>query len=229
VRVCTGGVLARATMVEFLVRPLPELILSLRERELGRFAIVAKRTTIGRDPSCDVVIDNAGISRLHASIEAVGDSFVVRDLESQNGFTLNGEPCREGRLVHGDILGLNKFLLRFSNDSLEAPKNLKSSPDLSRSDAPKEVQRTMHVGPEEAKALAEIAKAQIERQRAERAARGDMSAAQIEPPPPPPPAAKPRVSLRWEEAASTGVPLQVVVGAFLIGGLIAGLLVFALS
>lgn len=206
----------------------PELILSLRERELGRFAIVAKRTTIGRDPSCDVVIDNAGISRLHASIEAVGDSFVVRDLESQNGFTLNGEPCNEGRLVHGDILGLNKFLLRFSNDSLEAPKNLKSSPDLRGSDAPKEVQRTMHVGPEEAKALAEIAKKQIERQRAERAARGDVSMVQIEAPPAAP-AEKPRVSLRWEEAASSGVPVRVVVGAFLVGGLIAGLLVFVLS
>lgn len=206
---------------------MPELILSLRERELGRFAIIAKRTTIGRDPSCDVVIDNAGISRLHASIEAVGDSFVVRDLESHNGFTLNGEPCHEGRLVHGDILGLNKFLLRFSNDSLEAPKNLKSSPDLGRSDAPKEVQRTMHVGPEEAKALAEIAKQQIERQRAERAARGDVSMAQIEPPPTP--AERPRVSLRWEEAEASGIPVRVVVGALLVGGVIAGLLAFALS
>ncbi|MET0414104.1 MAG: FHA domain-containing protein, partial [Polyangiaceae bacterium] len=178
-------------------------------------------------PSCDVVIDNAGISRLHASIEAVGDSFVVRDLESHNGFTLNGEPCREGRLVHGDIMGLNKFLLRFSNDSLEAPKNLKSSPDLGRSDAPKEVQRTMHVGPEEAKALAEIARQQIERQRAERAARGDMSVAQMKAPAAP--AERARVSLRWVEEESSGVPLRVVVGALLIGGAIVGLLAFVLS
>src|SRR5690606_35839787 len=92
----------------------PELILSLRERVLARYSIVAVRTTIGRDPSCDVVIDNAGISRLHAAIEAVGDSFVLRDCDSQNGITLNGEPCREGRLVHGDMIGINKFLLRFS-------------------------------------------------------------------------------------------------------------------
>jgi predicted component of type VI protein secretion system len=205
----------------------PELILSLRERELGRFAIIAKRTTIGRDPSCDVVIDNAGISRLHASIEAVGDSFVVRDCESHNGFTLNGEPCREGRLVNGDILGLNKFLLRFSNDSLAAPENLKSSPDLGRADAPKEVQRTMHVGPEEAKALAEVARQQIERQRAERAARGDVSMAQMAAPPPP--AERSRVSLRWVEEEGSGVPVRVVLGALLIGGVIAGLLAFVLT
>jgi predicted component of type VI protein secretion system len=203
---------------------LPELILSLRERELARFSIVAKRTTIGRDPSCDVVIDNAGISRLHASIEAVGDSFVLRDCESQNGLTLNGEPCREGRLVHGDILGLNKFLLRFSNAALETPEALKSDPDLGRAAAPKEVQRTMHVGPEEARALAEIAKQHIDRQRRERAARGDQSLAAIDLPP----AAPERVSLRWEEAAGSGVPARMVVGALLLGGLIAGLLVFML-
>ena len=106
-------------------RSVAELILSLRERELSRFPIVAVRTAIGRDPSCDVVIDNAGISRLHATIEAVGDSFVLRDCDSENGLTLNGEPCREGRLVHGDIIGLNKFLLRFSNQALEVPSGLK--------------------------------------------------------------------------------------------------------
>src|SRR5690349_23951722 len=105
-----------------------ELILSLRERELSRFSIVAMRTTIGRDPSCDVVIDNVGISRLHATIEVVGDSFVLRDCDSENGITLNGEPCREGRVVHDDIIGINKFLLRFSNQALEAPTNLQAKP-----------------------------------------------------------------------------------------------------
>ena len=74
--------------------PLPELVLSLRERELARVSIEALRTTIGRDPSCDVVIDNVGISRLHATVEVIGDSFVLRDCDSQNGITLNGEPCR---------------------------------------------------------------------------------------------------------------------------------------
>lgn len=203
---------------------MPELILSLRERELARFSIVATRTTIGRDPSCDVVIDNAGISRLHASIEAIGDSFVVRDCESHNGITLNGEPCREGRLVHGDIVGLNKFLLRFSNHSLEAPTNLKSASERARSDAPKEVQKTMHVGPEEAKRLAEIARQAIERQRAERAARGGESVPPAAPPPPSAP--RPRESLRWEEAEG-GVSVRVVVGALLVGGaVLAGLIAF---
>ena len=77
-------------------------------------------------------------------------------LSSQNGITLNGEPCREGRLVHGDIVGMNKFLLRFSNQALEAPTNLKADADKPRANRPKDVQRTVHVDAEAAQQLAEM-------------------------------------------------------------------------
>jgi pSer/pThr/pTyr-binding forkhead associated (FHA) protein len=197
-----------------------ELILSLRERELARFPVVAMRTTIGRDPGCDVVIDNVGISRLHATIEVVGDSFVLRDCGSENGLTLNGEACREGRLVHGDVLGLNKFLLRFSNQALEVPTNLAPASEKAQVDAPKDVQRTMHVDADAAKAFIERAKQQIARQRAEAAARGGDS---LPPLSSPPPAA--RQSLGWEESASSGLSMPVLFGAVLVGGaMIAALL-----
>jgi pSer/pThr/pTyr-binding forkhead associated (FHA) protein len=160
---------------KFQYRTVAELILTLRERELARFPIATLRTTIGRDPSCDVVIDNAGISRLHGTIEVVGDSFVLRDADSQNGMTLNGEPCREARLVDGDTIGLNKFLLRFSNAELVVPANL--VPEPAQPERPKDVQRTVHLGAAAAQALAERAKEQIARQRAERATRGDQSLA----------------------------------------------------
>jgi pSer/pThr/pTyr-binding forkhead associated (FHA) protein len=194
----------------------------LRERELARFPIVAVRTTIGRDPGCDVVIDNVGISRLHASIEVVGDSFVLRDCGSENGLTLNGEACREGRLVHGDVLGLNKFLLRFSNQALEVPTNLAPASEKAQVDVPKDVQRTMHVDADAAKAFIERAKQQIARQRAELAARGGDS---LPPLSSRPSAPAPRRSLDWEESASSGLSMPVFLGGLLVGGaLIAALL-----
>ena len=200
---------------------MPELILSLRERELARFSIVAVRTTIGRDPGCDVVIDNVGISRLHAAIEVIGDSFVLRDCESQNGITLNGEPSREGRLVHGDMIGLNKFLLRFSNQTLDIPANLQTESQKPPATLPKEVQPTMDIDPDAAQALADSAKEQIARQRAELAARGGESL----PPLTQSERARPRVSLRWEEPPGAGPSLALVVGVVIVGGaLIAGLL-----
>lgn len=193
---------------------MPELILSLRERELSRHSIVAVRTTIGRDPSCDLVIDNAGISRLHAAIEAVGDSFVLRDCDSQNGITLNGEPCREGRLVHGDMIGVNKFLLRFSNQALEVPTNLQAEAAKDKPERPQDVQRTLHLDANAAQALADVAKQHIARQRAERAARGGESL----PPMPGPVRPKLDVPLRWEEPAGSGPSLAMFVGALVVGG-----------
>jgi pSer/pThr/pTyr-binding forkhead associated (FHA) protein len=202
----------------------PELILSLRERELARFSVVALRTTIGRDPGCDVAIDNAGVSRLHAAIEVIGDSFVLRDCESQNGITLNGEPCREGRLVHGDMIGLNKFLLRFSNETLDIPANLHTEAEKPRATLPKDVQRTMYIDSSAAQALAESAKLQIARQRAELAARGGDSL----PPAPRSLRARPRDSLRWEEPARSGWSLALIVGGLLVAAaLMAGLLSIA--
>jgi pSer/pThr/pTyr-binding forkhead associated (FHA) protein len=186
----------------------PELILSLREHELKRFAIAAVHTTIGRDPGCDVVIDNDGISRLHAAIEVLGDSFVVRDCESENGITLNGEPCREGRLVHGDMIGLNKFLLRFSNQTLEGPVNLQPRSEK-RGGQPREVQRTMHVDALAAQALVAAAKKQIERQRAELAARGGESSA-LHPMPERP---RPPEALSGREPEQPGRSLRLLAGA----------------
>lgn len=194
---------------------MPELILSLRERVLSRHAIVAVRTTIGRDPSCDVVIDNAGISRLHATIEAVGDSFVLRDCESQNGIMLNGEPCQEGRLVHGDMVGINKFVLRFSNQALEVPTNLQTEGEKPKAARPKEVQRTLHLDAEAAQALAEVAKQQVARQRAERAARNGESLPDIPMPERPPPQP---IAMEWEEPESAGTSVAMFVGALLVGG-----------
>jgi predicted component of type VI protein secretion system len=205
-------------------KAVPELILSLRERELARVTVLASRTTIGRDPDCDVFIDNVGISRLHATIEVVGDSFILRDCDSENGLTLNGEPCSEGRLVHGDMIGLNKFLLRFSNQALEDPANLPAKPAKAPAARPRDVQRTMHVGAEAAKALADLAKQQIAKQRAEMAARGGDSV--------PPAATSERKAasepLAWEEPEGSRSSLGMLVGALLVGGaLIAGFLAIA--
>jgi len=160
---------------------------------------------------------------LHATIEVVGDSFVLRDCESQNGLTLNGDPCREGRLVHGDVIGLNKFLLRFSNQGLEVPANLHTEPDKTRATVPKDVQRTMHVDANAAQAFMEIAKQQIARQRAEFAERGGESLPPLAEPEP----SRPRDSIGWEEPASSGLTLSlpVFLGGVLVGGaLIAGLI-----
>ncbi len=53
--------------------------------------IVADRLVLGRHPSCEVVLDNAVISRQHARLIRQGDQYVIEDLGSRNGTYVNGK------------------------------------------------------------------------------------------------------------------------------------------
>lgn len=58
---------------------------------------------IGRSSSCNLALDDALVSRRHATIEARSDGLVVEDLGSRNGVLVNGVRVeRERRLAHLD-------------------------------------------------------------------------------------------------------------------------------
>lgn len=48
-------------------------------------------STIGRDETCTLSIDDTAISRRHAEILVEGDTIVLVDLESRNGTFVNGQ------------------------------------------------------------------------------------------------------------------------------------------
>lgn len=53
------------------------------------------KLTVGRDPTSDVVVDGARVSRHHVSVEAVPGGWVVRDAGSRNGTFSNGASVTE--------------------------------------------------------------------------------------------------------------------------------------
>ncbi len=58
---------------------------------------------IGRDPACDIVLDNRLVSRHHARIYWQNGDFFIRDLDSKNGTHVNGHAIRhDKRLQNGD-------------------------------------------------------------------------------------------------------------------------------
>ncbi|HTU79450.1 MAG TPA: DUF3662 and FHA domain-containing protein [Solirubrobacteraceae bacterium] len=70
--------------------------------------------TIGRSRECDVVLEDAGISRRHARILAGPDGWTVEDLGSTNGVRVNGEQLRGARvLAPGDKVELGSTELVF--------------------------------------------------------------------------------------------------------------------
>jgi pSer/pThr/pTyr-binding forkhead associated (FHA) protein len=77
------------------------------------------QVTIGRAPDCDVVIDNLGVSRVHAQIEENGGVFVLRDLKSNNGTFVRGERIQKYNLNNGDEFFLGKHSITFICDEQE--------------------------------------------------------------------------------------------------------------
>src|SRR5690606_9423860 len=56
---------------------------------------------IGRQPECDVHLDDATVSRRHAIVHAADGTFEIEDLQSANGTRVGGRPVR-GRTVLRD-------------------------------------------------------------------------------------------------------------------------------
>lgn len=92
-----------------------ELILKLKDREIKRINISKVETTMGRDPDCDLFIDNIGISREHCKIIYRGGHFFLRDNGSSNGtFLNNSKIMQESQLNDQDEVQLGKYRVIFS-------------------------------------------------------------------------------------------------------------------
>lgn len=79
-----------------------------REIELTK-----NRTTIGRRPYNDIVIDNLAVSGEHAVLQMEADEVYVEDLNSTNGTYVNGKTVSKQRLHDGDMVEVGKYKLKF--------------------------------------------------------------------------------------------------------------------
>ena len=96
-------------------RPAPRVNPSARPwLDIGgdRYPLLGSLTTLGRDDSADVVVDDPGVSRRHSEIRVTTDGphlvSSIRDLNSTNGTFVNGERITSQRLHDGDRLTLGR-------------------------------------------------------------------------------------------------------------------------
>ena len=66
---------------------------------------------LGRDPSCDLVLNDVKCSRRHAVVEAGPQGLAIRDTGSANGIFLNGKKVDRSPLSEGDVFRLGDVLL----------------------------------------------------------------------------------------------------------------------
>jgi pSer/pThr/pTyr-binding forkhead associated (FHA) protein len=71
-------------------------------------------TSIGRGPENDVVLDSPHASRNHARVELEGSGYVLHDLGSKNGVTVNGHRVHDPLpLSQGDVIELPGLTFTF--------------------------------------------------------------------------------------------------------------------
>ncbi len=70
------------------------------------YPLVHSVVNIGRRPDNDLVIEDSRISRLHAQLRATKERFVIFDLDSTGGTTVNGQKINQWELSPGDVISL---------------------------------------------------------------------------------------------------------------------------
>jgi len=112
----------------------PKMIVSIDEVVIKEVQLTKDRTTFGRRPYNDVVIDNLAVSGEHAVALMSGADVVIEDLNSTNGTYVNGRAVKKQLLQNGDTIELGKYKVRYlldaSQENFAAPPLVEPRPAM---------------------------------------------------------------------------------------------------
>ena len=97
---------------------MPKMIVSIDGVVIKEVEISQERTTLGRRPYNDIVIDNLAVSGEHAVVHLHAASGIVEveDIGSTNGTYVNGKAVQRQALRNGDTIEIGKFKVRFLSE-----------------------------------------------------------------------------------------------------------------
>ncbi len=93
------------------------------------FPLTHPLVNIGRRPDNDLVIEDSRISRLHAQLRAVKGHFVIFDLDSTGGTSVNGQKVHQWLLSAGDVISLAGIPLVYGQETNPLGETGQVSPD----------------------------------------------------------------------------------------------------
>ena len=85
---------------------MPKLIVSIDGVVIKEVTLAKDRTTLGRRPYNDIVVDNLAISGEHAVLHMIGGDVYLEDLNSTNGTYVNGRAIKKQAL---SVNGITKL------------------------------------------------------------------------------------------------------------------------
>lgn len=93
-----------------------KLVVSLEGVVIKDVQLTKDKTTLGRRPYNDIVIDNLAVSGEHAVLLMVGGDVFIEDLNSTNGTYINGKAVKKQLLAHNDLIEIGKYKIRYLVD-----------------------------------------------------------------------------------------------------------------
>jgi pSer/pThr/pTyr-binding forkhead associated (FHA) protein len=105
---------AAAALDQLEVHATARLTVTKRGRRRGEYLLNTPSYVIGRSSDCSIVFQSKYLSRHHALLSRDKDGWMILDLRSTNGLTVNGRDVKFARLSDRDIIGIGEYLIRFS-------------------------------------------------------------------------------------------------------------------
>jgi len=98
---------------------MPKIIVSIDGVVIKEVQLTKDRTSLGRRPYNDIVIDNLAVSGEHAVVQISGTEVHVEDLNSTNGTYVNGKAVKKQLLQNSDTVEIGKYKIKYVDESLE--------------------------------------------------------------------------------------------------------------
>lgn len=98
---------------------MPKMIVSIDGVVIKEVQLTKDRTTLGRRPYNDIVIDNLAVSGEHAVIQLAGNDVSLEDLNSTNGTYINGKAVKKQQLTNNDTIEIGKYKIKYVNEQQE--------------------------------------------------------------------------------------------------------------
>lgn len=100
---------------------MPKVIISMEGIVIKEVQLSKDRTTLGRRPYNDIVIDNLAISGEHAVLQMSGQEVTIEDLNSTNGTLVNGKNIKKQMLHHNDVIEIGKYHIQYVHVAVASP------------------------------------------------------------------------------------------------------------